>query len=307
MKAVLVKPLELIGRALPTTYLRIAAGIVAFMLLVGALGSLIAPYDALAQDSAHTFAGPSWSHLMGTDFLGRDTLSRLIVGARPSLFSAVVAVVIGLVGGAIPGMASVLFSRRVEFVVMRFVDALMTIPPIVFAIAIVAGFGNGLPEAVVAIGVLMIPRFFRVVRAETLKHASAQYVEAATLFGASKPYVLRRHVWRKAVPTLGVVSASALGYAVLGISGLAFLGLGEIAPQPSWGSMLSDDLTYLYQAPWAAMWPGVAISLTVWALNALSDAAHTGLVREAEVPVGTESEAPETQDVGSVEPALQYV
>jgi len=268
--------MSLLGRALPTAYLRLAAGVVVFMFALAAFGGLIAPRNPLAQGAGDAFAGSSWAHPLGTDFLGRDTLSRLITGARPSLLSAAVAVAIGLLGGAIPGMASVFLARRVEYVLMRAVDALMTIPPIIFAIAVVAGFGNGLDQAVIAIGILLVPRFFRIVRAETLTFASAQYVEAATLLGASKTDVLRRHVWRKVLPTLAVISASTMGYAVLGISGLAFLGLGELAPAASWGSMLSTDLTYLYQAPWAAIWPGLAIFVTVWALNALSDAVHRG-------------------------------
>jgi peptide/nickel transport system permease protein len=295
-----------LARALPTWYLRVAAGVLLFMFGVAALGGLIAPHDPLAQ-STHTFAGSSWAHPFGTDFLGRDTLSRLITGAAPSLLSAVVAVAIGLVGGAIPGMASVFLTRRVEYAVMRVVDALMTIPPIVFAIAIVAGFGNGLDQAVIAIGVLLVPRFFRVVRAETLKLASAQYVEAATLFGASRAYVLRHHVWRKIVPTLAVVSASALGYSILGISGLAFLGLGELAPAASWGGMLSNDLTYLYQDQWAAIWPGLAISVTVWALNALSDAAHT--TRATEIETAGVVELAEAEDEAAADTVRipQYV
>jgi peptide/nickel transport system permease protein len=298
--------MKLVGRALPTLYLRIAAGVLLFMLAVALLGNLIAPHDPLAQ-STNSFAGSSWSHPLGTDFLGRDTLSRLITGAAPSLLSAVVAVAIGLVGGAIPGMASVFLTRRVEWVVMRVVDALMTIPPIIFAIAIVAGFGNGLDQAVIAIGVLLVPRFFRVVRAETLKLASAQYVEAATLFGASRTYVLRRHVWRKIVPTLAVISASALGYSVLGISGLAFLGLGELAPAASWGGMLSNDLTYLYQDQWAAIWPGLAISLTVWALNALSDAAHTTRSLEVETAAAVEPVLLEDEQTPEPVGVPQYV
>lgn len=268
-----------LARLLPTFYLRVAAAIVAFMFAVALLGSVLAPENPFAQQASQAFAHSSWAHPLGTDFLGRDSLSRLIAGARPSLISALAAVAIGLAGGALPGMGSVLLGRRSEYLLMRVVDASMTIPPLIFAIAIIAGFGDGLTPAVVAIGILLVPRFFRVIRADTLKLASAQYVEAATLFGASKPYVLRRHVWRKVMPTLAVTSSSALGASVLGISSLAFLGLGEQPPAPSWGAMLASDLQYLYQAPWAAIWPGLAITVTVWALNALSDAVHAAPAR----------------------------
>jgi peptide/nickel transport system permease protein len=299
--------MSLLTRLLPTLYLRIAAAIVAFMFALALLGGLLAPQSPYAQNAAQAFAGSSWAHPLGTDFLGRDTLSRLIAGARPSLLSALAAVAIGLVGGALPGMGSVLLGRRTEYLLMRVVDASMTIPPIIFAIAIIAGFGNGLTPAVVAIGILLVPRFFRVIRADTLKLASAQYVEAATLFGASKPYVLRRHVWRKVIPTLAVTASSALGASVLGISSLAFLGLGEQPPAPSWGAMLASDLQYLYQAPWAAIWPGLAITVTVWALNALSDAVHAAPARAVE---SARLPAPvPTKDATSAEPASvpQYV
>jgi peptide/nickel transport system permease protein len=299
--------MSVLARLLPTLYLRLAAGIVTFMFALALLGSLAAPQDPFAQHAAQAFAHSSWAHPLGTDFLGRDTLSRLIAGARPSLLSALAAVAIGLAGGALPGMASVLLGRRAEYLVMRVVDAAMTIPPTIFAIAIIAGFGNGLTPAVVAIGILLVPRFFRVMRADTLKLASAQYVEAAVLFGASKPYVLRRHVWRKAIPTLAVTSSSALGASVLGISSLAFLGLGEQPPAPSWGAMLASDLQYLYQAPWAAIWPGLAITVTVWSLNALSDAVHAPRV---DAVAGADTPEPvNAKDIASSELASvpQYV
>jgi len=299
--------MNLLGRLLPTLYLRVAAAFFALMFALALLGGVLAPESPFAQNAAHAFAGSSWTHPLGTDFLGRDTLSRLIAGARPSLLSALAAVAIGLVGGALPGMASVFLGRRAEYLLMRIVDASMTIPPIIFAIAIIAGFGNGLTPAVVAIGILLVPRFFRVVRADTLRLASAQYVEAATLFGASKRHILRRHVWRKVIPTLAVTSSSALGASVLGISSLAFLGLGVQPPVPSWGAMLADDLQYLYQAPWAAIWPGLAITVTVWSLNALSDAVHAPRARAVEALSSPEPVTAE--DAASAERASvpQYV
>lgn len=298
--------MRLLARLLPTLYLRIAAAIVGIMFALALLGGLLAPQSPYSQNAAQAFAGSSWAHPLGTDFLGRDTLSRLIAGARPSLLSALAAVAIGLLGGALPGMGSVVLGRRAEYLLMRVVDASMTIP-IIFAIAIIAGFGNGLTPAVVAIGILLVPRFFRVIRADTLKLASAQYVEAATLFGASKPYLLRRHVWRKVIPTLAVTASSALGASVLGISSLAFLGLGEQPPAPSWGAMLASDLQYLYQAPWAAIWPGLAITVTVWALNALSDAVHATPAQALERAPLPEPAA--SRDASSAEPASvpQYV
>jgi peptide/nickel transport system permease protein len=263
--------MTLVRRLLPSLYLRLAALVLLGVLFVALCGRFIVPHDPLAQDAAHAFANPSTTHPLGLDYLGRDTFSRLLAGSTDSVLSAVAAVLIGLVGGALPGMASVFLGRSAEYVLMRIVDALLTIPPIIFAIAIIGGFGNGLVPAVVAIGVLMMPRFFRVIRAATLGLVRAQYVEAATLLGASRTHIMRRHIWRKIVPTVIVTATSALASSVLAISALGFLGLGVVAPAPSWGSMLSDDLMYVYQAPYAAIWPGLAIVLTVWSLNALAD------------------------------------
>ena len=154
---------------------------------------------------------------------------------------------------------------------MRVIDAMLAFPPIIFAIAVVGTFGAGRWTASAAIGVLIAPRFFRIVRAETLGLVGAQYVEAAELVGASKLRVLRVHVARKVVPTIAVTSATTMAEALLAVSALAFLGLGPPAPAATWGGMLADDLTYLSQDAYAAIWPGLAIMITVAALNAIAD------------------------------------
>jgi peptide/nickel transport system permease protein len=255
--------------------LTVVLGLVAFMC---AFGGVLAPHDPIATDTAHTFAPLSWSHPLGTDALGRDTLSRLMAGTRVSVLSAAFAVLIGFVLGGIPGVASVFIGPGSSYALQRVVDAFMMLPQMVFAIAIVTAFGNGIAPAVFAIGILLMPRSFRIMRAETLKLANAQYVEMATLLGASWSQIVRRHVWRKVLPTAAVTLTTGMGYSVLAISSLSFLGLGVIAPAPSWGGMLTLDLTYIYQAPYAAIWPGLATLITVWSFNALGDRAR---VREA--------------------------
>ena len=136
------------------------------------------------------------------------------------------------------------------------------------------------------------PRFFRIARAETLGFASEQYVEAAELFGASRLWVIRRHVWSKVLPTLAVTSATSLGYAVLALSSLDFLGIGVKAPAPSWGGMLASDVQYLYQDWSAAIWPGLAIAITVWACNAVADGLRDGLGAHAGGHGATGEQAP---------------
>jgi peptide/nickel transport system permease protein len=251
---------------------RLATGVLLVVVFLTAFGPFLAPVDPLHQDVANLLQGPSGKHLLGTDYLGRDVLSRLIAGTRDSVLSALEAVVVGLVLGTVPGIAAVFFGRRFDWITNRISDALMTLPPIVFAIAVTAVLGNSLFPAMVAIGVLISPLFFRVTRAASLEYASAQYVEAATLQGASRARVVRVHVLPKLWPTVAVTAASAAASAVLTVSSLTFLGLGVQPPNPTWGGVMSSDLNYLTQTPWAPVAPALLIIVTVAALNALADA-----------------------------------
>jgi peptide/nickel transport system permease protein len=263
-------------RTFATRLSRIAAGVILVVIAISLVGPWIRPYSPVAQDVDALFAGPSRAHLLGTDYLGRDTLSRLVAGTRLTFEGALTSMLIGLGLGALPGMGSAFIGRKAQFAVMRVVDAMLAFPPIIFAIAVVGTFGAGQWTASAAIGVLIAPRFFRIVRAETLGLVGAQYVEAAELFGASKLRVLRVHVARKILPTIAVTSATTMAEALLAVSALSFLGLGPAAPAATWGGMLADDVTYLSQDAYAAIWPGLAIMITVAALNAIADGVRDG-------------------------------
>ena len=228
---------------------QIAVGILLAIAILTVFGSTLAPQDPLAINSNALFQGPGAQHLLGTDYLGRDVLSRLMAGTRLSVLTAVEAVGIGLVLGAVPGIATVFLGRWFDFVVNRVSDALMTLPYVFFAVAVTAALGNGLPEAMIAVGILLAPIFFRVTRAATLEHARAQYVEAAELLGASKLHVIRTHVLRKVLPNIVVTTASMTAAALLAVSFLTFLGIGVSPPTPTWGGILSSDLAYLAQDP----------------------------------------------------------
>ena len=260
------------GSVLRLPSARIALGVLAAIAILVAFGSALAPQNPLAINANALFQGPSAHHLLGTDYLGRDVLSRLMAGTRLSVLTAVEAVGIGLVLGAIPGIATVFVGQSFDFVVNRVSDALMTLPYVFFAVAVTAALGNGLPQAMVAVGILLAPLFFRVTRAATLEYARAQYVEAAELLGASKLHVIRVHVLRKVLPNIVVTTASMTAAALLAVSFLTFLGIGVQPPTPTWGGILSSDLDYLSQAPWAPFIPGALIAVTVGALNALADA-----------------------------------
>jgi peptide/nickel transport system permease protein len=262
---------KLLRQTFATPLARIAGAVLLVVALTAAFGPWLRPDSPTAQDVNAIFAGPGGSHLLGADNLGRDTLSRLIDGTRLTFEGALLSMLIGLGLGALPGMASAFAGRRTQFVSMRLVDALLAFPPIIFAIAVIGAFGSGRWTASVAIGILLAPRFFRIVRAETLGLVGSQYVEAAELVGASRAHVLRVHVFRKIVPTIAVTSATTMAEALLAVSALAFLGLGPPAPAATWGGMLADDLTYLSQDTYAAIWPGLAIMITVAALNVIAD------------------------------------
>jgi peptide/nickel transport system permease protein len=255
---------------------RVALGILAIVLILGATGSLLAPHGPLAV-SLDTFKGISWNHPWGTDYLGRDALSRVIAGTRATVLMAGGIVILAGLLGVLPGMGSALVGRTGEFVLLRVVETLMTFPPVIFAIAIVGMLGNGMLSVTVAVGVLLAPRFFRVMRAETLVLASTQYVEAAQLMGASRLWLIRCHLWGKVMPTAAVVAATSMAWAVLASASLTFLGLGTHPPAPTWGGVLATDVQYVASAPYAAIWPGLVIVLTVWSLNTLADSLRSAL------------------------------
>jgi peptide/nickel transport system permease protein len=260
------------GSVLRLPSARIAVVILAVVIFLSIFGSTLAPQDPLAINANALFQGPSLHHLLGTDYLGRDVLSRLMAGTRLSVLTAFEAVGIALVVGVPLGVATVFLGKWFDFAVNRVADALMTLPYVFLAVAVTAVLGNGLVQAMSAVGVLLAPLFFRVTRAATLEFAGAQYVEAAELLGGSKLHVIRVHVVRKVLPTIAVTTAMAAAGALLSVSFLTFLGIGVTPPAPTWGGVLSSDLNYLAQAPWAPFVPGALVAITVGALNALADA-----------------------------------
>jgi peptide/nickel transport system permease protein len=251
-------------------------GVASLTILVLVLGTVIfgralAPYDPLAQNAAAVLSGPTAANWLGTDYVGRDILSRLLAGTALSVLSALEAVLVGLVLGVLPGIASVYAGKAFEWVSLRVMDSFMALPFITFAIAMAALLGNGLQPAMFAVGILIAPTFFRVTRAATLNYNNLQYVEAAHLFGLSTPRILVVHVWRKVVPTVFVTSGGVLAASLLVVASLTFLGIGVQPPHPTWGGMLASDLQYLTQKPFGPVAPALAIMLTVGAIGILSD------------------------------------
>jgi peptide/nickel transport system permease protein len=250
---------------------RLAVILLLIILFLAIFGSVLAPYDPLAgTDSPLT--GPSWAHPFGSDYLGRDVLSRILDGSPVSVLSAVEVAAIALLVGAVPGILSVYLGRVFEWLTLRFADTLIALPFLVFAVAMAALLGNGISQAMFAVGILLAPVFYRVARAATLSVSQSQYVEAAILAGASTSWIVRRHVWSKVLPPIAIALAHTMGTGLVVVASLTFLGIGVQPPAPTWGGILASDLGYLSYKPYAPLFPTVLIMVTVWAFNMLADA-----------------------------------
>ncbi|QMU77381.1 ABC transporter permease [Streptacidiphilus sp. PB12-B1b] len=269
---------------------RLALAVLAVVALLAVFGGQLAPHDPLAQDADHILQGPSGAHLLGTDYLGRDVLSRLLAGTGLSVAGALEATGVALVIGIVPGLASLWLGRTFEWISLRAVDALMTLPFTLFAIAAIGVLGNGIHQAMIALGVLLSPLFFRVTRAAALGLRQSPYVEAAELMGASRRWVLRTHIWSKVLPTVAVTTAQALATSLLTVASLTFLGLGVQPPAPTWGGMLATDLGYLAQQPWAPVLPGLLVMVTAGALHLLADALRDSGAADALRPPAADAE-----------------
>ncbi|MBB5866939.1 peptide/nickel transport system permease protein [Allocatelliglobosispora scoriae] len=249
---------------------RTAAVILGLIALLALLGPVLAPYDPLAG-SDDMLAGPSWQHLLGTDYLGRDVGSRLLDGSRLSVLGAVQVTLMALVVGVVPGILSVYLGRAFEWAALRLTDTLIALPFLVFAVAVTALLGNGITQAMFTVGIMVSPLFFRVSRASTLQVARSPYVEAAIISGASVGWIVRKHVWTKVLPSIAIALAQTAGVGFVVVSSLTFLGIGVQPPTPTWGGVLASDLGYLSYRPWAPLVPTALIMATVWACNLLAD------------------------------------
>ncbi len=248
---------------------------IAYMLVVIALAALapwIAPQDPLAQDLDTRLQAPRQARPLGTDEFGRDVLSRIIYGTRPTLAVTVIAVLVAGSLGLIVGLIAGLSEGFLEASFMLLMDGVLSFPTVLLAITLVTFLGYGLVQVMLAIGVVFTPLFARLVRAETLSVKTAGYVEAARSLGSSWIGIVVRHI----VPNMAgklIVQAFLTGALCIVIeSSLSYLGLGTQPPNPSWGLMLKSAQGYLIQAPWMAIYPGLAIALTVLSLNIMGDA-----------------------------------
>jgi peptide/nickel transport system permease protein len=253
------------------------AAVMGLTVLVALAAPLVAPYDPLAQNLGNALAAPGRAHLLGTDNVGRDVLSRVIWGTRVSLLAGFVSVALAGLAGSLLGLAAGYSGGRMDGLVMRVMDAVLSFPPLVLALALGAVLGAGLTGVLLALGVVYTPAFARLMRGQVLTIAARDYVDAARALGASGWRVAARHVVPNAINPIIVQASLSVAFAILAEASLSFLGLGIQPPEASWGSMINAGRGYLQQAPWIVFGPGAALFVTVVGLNFVGDAVRDAL------------------------------
>lgn len=260
------------------TRAKIASSWLLLMFLVALLAPLIAPQDPNAQDLTRFLEGPSADYWLGTDDVGRDILSRLMYGARASLYASFLAVAVAIAIGVPIGLAAGFLEGLADTVLMRVVDTMLSFPAIVMSIGIIAALGPGLTNAMIAVGIIFSPILARLLRGQVLASKNRLYVDAAIQFGSSSFRTIVRHILPNAIQPVIVQAALMLAVAFLAEAALSFLGLANQLPNASWGGMLSKSAGFLRLAPWYHIYlPGMAITLTVLAFNALGDSLRDSL------------------------------
>lgn len=245
--------------------------VVFILMALGANGLMT--HDPLLTDPAAKLSAPSSQHLMGTDFMGRDLYSRIVLGARTSIVVGLAATALGLLFGVLVGLTSGFMGGKTDLVLQRLSDTLQALPGLILAMAMAAVLGPSVFNTILAIAIPKTPGIARVVRASTMALRELPYVEAARAMGMSEFRIAVRHILPNTLAPLIVLATAGLGGAILTEASLSFLGLGIAEPHPSWGKMLSESSTeYMSAAPWLVIFPGLAISLAVFGSNLLGDA-----------------------------------
>ena len=255
----------------------IGLAVVLFFIAIAVAAPLLAPYDPLATDWRAVRKPPTALHFFGTDELGRDVLARLIWGARASLMAGLVSVSIAVAVAVPLGLVSGYLGGAVDGLMMRMVDAMLAIPFLILAIALAAFLGPNLTNAMIAIGVAQTPIFIRLTRGQVLVVRHENYIEAALAIGKPGRRIMLRHILPNVLAPILVQATLAIAAAIIAEATLSFLGLGQQPPAPSWGSMLNTATRFLSQAPWMAVWPGLAIFSLVLSFNLLGDGLRDAL------------------------------
>ncbi len=270
--------LNTLGNSLGNNLAGVTGGLLVLTVTFAALfAPLVAPYDPIALNPSARLQGPTVEHFVGTDQYGRDTFSRILYGGRVSLFVAFASVAFAAVVGGLLGLLSGFYRGWLDALLMRVTDVLLSFPAILLAIALLAFFGSGTTNLVLAIGIIYTGPFVRVARAAVFTVREELYVEAGRALGANDGRILFAAVLPNAAGPLIIEVTLRLAYAILAEASLSFLGLGVQPPAPSWGQMIADGRSFLALSPWATVAPGLAIMVTVLGFNLLGDALRDAL------------------------------
>jgi peptide/nickel transport system permease protein len=251
--------------------------IIGLFVAIAVFAPLISPYDPAAQSWTSVRKAPSWAHWFGTDEVGRDVLARIVYGARASLLAGVISVSIALCVGVPFGIVSGYLGGWIDALLSRITDAMLAVPALILAIALAAFLGPSLTNAMIAIGVVTTPIFVRLTRGQVMAVKVEDYVEAARAIGNPRWRIALFHILPNILPALIVQATLSIAAAIIAEAALSFLGLGQQPPAPSWGSMLNSAQRFLTNAPWMAVWPGLAIFLTVLSFNLVGDGLRDAL------------------------------
>ena len=251
--------------------------LIALIVIVSLIGPALAPYNPLVPSPLERLKGPSTAHFFGTDSLGRDILSRVIYGSRISLAIGLISVTISLAPGTLLGLLAGYFGGKLDSLIMRLMDVLLAFPAILLAIFITAILGPSLPNTMIAVGIVSIPHYARIVRSSVLSLREQLFIQAIGHLGGSHGRIIWGHIFPNSLPPIIVYATLGMGTAVLQAAALGFLGLGAQPPQPEWGAMLSEGRQYIQLAPHVAAFPGAAILFLVLGFNLFGDGLRDAL------------------------------
>lgn len=262
---------KLLKRMLQNRKAVFGAVVLTIIIISAIFAPLLTKFNPNEQDLDNRLLAPSWRNLLGTDNFGRDVFTRILYGGRISLQIGLISVGIGVVFGCLIGLVGGFYGGVIDGILMRFVDILLALPGFLLALSIVAALGPNLQNVMIAVGISNIPRFARIMRASVMQTRELDYVTAALAAGASDLRILFKHVMPNSINPVIVQASLGLATAILAASGLSFLGMGAQPPTPEWGSMIAQARPFIRLAHWIVTFPGLAIVVTVLALNLVGD------------------------------------
>lgn len=268
--------------------LSFGVGILVLIIVIALVGPLIWRIDPLQVDILSSLQGPSWEHPMGTDDVGRDVLARFMAGARVSILVSLIVTLIGTVIGGAVGLLAGLVGGWIDVVLSRVMDAILSFPPLILAMAVAIGLGPGVTSALIGIVVAAVPWYFRLLRSEVMRLRTLMFVESAQALGASRTRLLVKHILPQTTSTIFMQASSVFSFSIITLAGLGFVGLGIQPPSPEWGTMITEGLAYALTGQWwLGFFPGIGIFLLAVSGSVIADRLRDILDPRAELIQGT--------------------